>query len=196
MERRSFLRGVSAILPAMSLQEMLAREVEAQSAATSAGGVHVVGAGKDRFDHPHTMGFSSGMLFKVSGSDTNGGLFVMEHTHLTPGGPPLHLHLQQEEWFYVMAGEVTFQVGEQRVRLGAGESVLAPRRIAHTFSAVGTEPARMLIAFCPAGKMEQYFREVEADPKRNADAEFWRSCEMELVGPSPFWKSQSGRVKE
>jgi hypothetical protein len=59
---------------------MLTREVEAQSAAAPAGGVGIVGAGKDRFDHPHTMGFSSGMLFKVSGSDTNGGLFVIDRT--------------------------------------------------------------------------------------------------------------------
>lgn len=183
------MRGVSAMLPGVGLQEMLAREVEAQSGLASASEVLPVGAGKDRFGHPHTMGFSSGMLFKVSGSDTNGGLFVMEHTHLTPGGPPLHVHMQQEEWFYVMAGEVAFQVGQQRVSLDAGDSVLAPRRIPHTFSAVGTQPARMLIAFCPAGKMEQYFREVEADPKRNADPEFWRSCGMELVGPSPFWKT-------
>lgn len=47
----------------------------------------------------------------------------------------------------------------------------------------------MLIAFCPAGKMEQYFQSVGANPKLNADPEFWRKCEMELVGPSPFRKS-------
>jgi hypothetical protein len=47
----------------------------------------------------------------------------------------------------------------------------------------------MLIAFCPAGKMEQYFRSVETNPKLNADPEFWRTCEMELVGPSALWKS-------
>ena len=46
-----------------------------------------------------------------------------------------------------------------------------------------------MIAFCPAGKMEQYFQDIGANPKLNADPEFWRQCEMELVGPSPFWKS-------
>jgi len=189
MQRRSFLRSISAILPSAALQEMLARQTEAQTGPGPAPGLHVVGAGQDRFDHPHTLGFSAGMLFKVSSSDTNGGLLVIEHTRLTPGGPPLHLHEQQEEWFRVMAGEVALQVGEQRLHLKAGESVLAPRRIPHTFSSVGPEPARMLIAFCPAGKMEQYFREVEANPKRNADPEFWKSCEMEMLGPSPFWKT-------
>lgn len=189
MQRRSFLHGVSSILPVTALQEMLAGQVEAQNAATQASALRVVGAAEDRFDHPHSIGFSTGMLFKVSSSDTNGALFIIEHTHLTPGGPPLHMHLQQEEWFYVMAGEIGFQVGEQRIKLKAGESLLAPRRVPHTFSSVGADPARMLIAFCPAGKMEQYFHEVEANPKRNGDPEFWKSCEMELLGPSPFWKT-------
>jgi hypothetical protein len=47
----------------------------------------------------------------------------------------------------------------------------------------------MLIAFCPAGKMEQFFQSVGANPKLNADPEFFQKCEMELVGPSPSWKS-------
>ncbi len=190
MQRRSFLRAISSIVPAAGLQEILIRQVEAQSAAPSpSSGVHVVGAGNDRFGRPHTLGFSSSLLFKVAGSDTNGGLFIIEHAHLQPGGPPLHLHFNQEEWFYVMEGEVAFQVGEQRVNLRSGESVLAPRRIPHTFSSIGAAPARMLIAFCPAGKMEEFFQSVGANPKLNADAEFFQKCEMELVGPSPFWKS-------
>ncbi len=166
-------------MPAAGLQEILAREVEAQSAALApSSGVHVVCAGKDLFGQPHILGFSSSLLFKVAGTDTNGGLFIVEHEHLQPGGPPLHLHFNQEEWFYVLEGEVVFQVGEQRVDLRAGESVLAPRRIPHTFSSVGATPARMLIAFCPAGKMEQFFQSVGANPKLNADPEFFQKCEM------------------
>jgi mannose-6-phosphate isomerase-like protein (cupin superfamily) len=117
-----------------------------------------------------------------------GGSFVMEHTHLLPGGPPLH-HLYQEEWFCVTEGEVAFQVGEQRVQLHAGESVLAPRLVAHTFSSVGATPGRLLIAFCPAGKMGQYFRDAENAKASAVDAAFMRRYEMEMVGPSPFWKS-------
>src|SRR5216683_639611 len=91
--------------------------------------------------------------------------FLVARAHAqapTPPSPaPLHLHLNQEEWFYVMEGEVAFQVGEQRVHLHPGDSVLAPRRVPHTFSSVGPAPARMIIAFSPAGKMEQYFRDAE-----------------------------------
>jgi quercetin dioxygenase-like cupin family protein len=81
-----------------------------------------------------------------------------------PGwGPPLHLHVAQEEWFYVMEGQVLFQVGEQRLTLQAGDSILGPRNVPHAFLAVGPNPARMLITFTPGGRMEQFFRDNSAD---------------------------------
>jgi mannose-6-phosphate isomerase-like protein (cupin superfamily) len=189
MKRRSFLKTAAAVAPAAGLQNFLATLAHAQAPTSPpSSAVHVVGAGEDRSGHPHSLGFSS-ILFKVPTSETAGGLFVMEHTHLLPGGPALHLHLYQEEWFYAMEGEVAFQIGEQRVQLHAGESVLAPRLVPHTFSAVGATPGRLLIAFCPAGKMEQYFRDAENDKTAAGNAAFMRRYEMELVGPSPFWKS-------
>ncbi len=97
MRRRSFLKTVAAVAPAAGLQNFLVNLAHAQP-STSPSAVHVVGAGEDRSGHPHSLGFSS-ILFKVPTSETAGGLFVMEHTHLLPGGPPLHLHLYQEEWF-------------------------------------------------------------------------------------------------
>lgn len=188
MERRSFLKGVAAAAPAAGLQTFLVNQALGQTSPPVKSSLHVVGAGEDRFGHPHSLGFSS-ILFKVPTTETTGGMFVIEHTHLMPGGPPLHLHLNQEEWFYLIEGEAVFQVGEQRLQLHPGESVLAPRRVPHTFSSVGATPGRMLIAFCPAGKMEQYFSDTEKAGSSAFDAEFMRRYEMELVGPSPFWKT-------
>ena len=163
MQRRSFLKAVGTVAPAVGLQTFLVTPDHGQTPALPPSSeLHAVGAGEDRFGHAHSLGFSS-ILFKVPASETAGGLFVMEHTHLLPGGPALHLHLNQEEWFYVIEGHVVFQVGEQRLELHAGESLLAPRRVPHTFSSVGEAPSRMLIAFCPAGKMEEYFRDAEND---------------------------------
>jgi mannose-6-phosphate isomerase-like protein (cupin superfamily) len=189
MQRRFFLKAVAKAVPAAGIQTFLVNQARAQTPALPPSSeLHVVGTGQDRFGHPHSLGFSS-ILFKVPTSETAGGLFVMEHTHLLPGGPALHLHLNQEEWFYVIEGQVVFQVGEQRLQMHAGESLLAPRRVPHTFSSVGEAPSRMLIAFCPAGKMEQYFRDAENDQKSASSASFMRRYELELVGPSPFWKS-------
>lgn len=185
MERRSFLRAAAGVVPALGLRDLLA-----QAAITPA--PHRVGNGEDRFGTTHSLEFSS-VAFKVGTAETVGGLFIMEHTHLTPGGPPLHMHPHQEEWFYVMEGQVAFQVGEQRLTLQAGESVLAPRGVPHTFSAVAPTPSRLLIAYSPAGKIEAYMRDTEtAGPP--ADPVAWlRKYDMEYLGPSPFWKTQAGK---
>jgi mannose-6-phosphate isomerase-like protein (cupin superfamily) len=181
--RRTFLKGMAASALPAALPNLAAQIPAAASPA-----LHVVGAGQDRTGHAHSLGFSS-LAFKVTTADSGGNLFVIEHRNLMPNtGPALHLHYAQEEWFYVMEGEVVFQVGEERAHLRAGESVLAPRRIPHTFSAVGA-PAHMLITFTPAGKMEQYFLDAVAQPKLASTAEFMNRYEMRWAGPSPFWKS-------
>lgn len=189
MRRRSFLKAAAAIAPAAGLQDFFLCHARAQApAAPASGSVHVVGDGEDRTGHPFRMPTSS-LAVKVAGSESGGGLFVVEHTHLLPGGPALHLHIYQDEWFYVMQGEVAFQVGEQRLQLHAGESIFGPRLVPHTFSSVGTTPARVLIAFCPAGKMEQYFRDIQDPKAQPSDAEFMARYDMKRIGPSPFWKS-------
>jgi mannose-6-phosphate isomerase-like protein (cupin superfamily) len=133
------------------------------------------------------MGMSS-LAFKVLTADTGGNLFVIEHSHLVPGVLPLHLHLYQDEWFYVMEGEVAFQIGEKRVQLKPGESVLGPRRVPHSFSSIAPE-SRMLIAFTPAGMMEKFFLDAAPDPKRALTPEFMNRYEMQWLGPSPFAKA-------
>jgi len=185
IQRRTFLKSSASFLPAIALQNVLAQSSPETPIAPV---VQPVPAGEDRTGHLHSLGFSS-LAFKVTTSDTAGNLFVIEHTNLTPNtGPSLHLHLSQEEWFYVMEGEVRFQVGDRRLRLGPGESILAPRRIPHTFSATGS-PAHMLIAFTPADKMEQYFIDAASQPSLAATAAFMNRYDMQWIGPSPFWKS-------
>jgi quercetin dioxygenase-like cupin family protein len=184
MKRRSFLRATAALLPAAGLKNFaLAQASAVPPTITSASDqVHIVGAGLDRFGESHSYGFSS-LLFKFGTRETGGNLFVIEHINLTKGGPHLHLHLYQEEWFYVMEGEVLFQIGDNRKLLRSGESVLAPRNIPHTFSSIGDKPGHMLIAFTPAGKMEDYFRDTAKPNPPQQDAEFYRRYGMELIGP-------------
>ena len=185
VHRRSFLKSSASLLPALALQNVLAQSSPDAPAAAS---LHPVLAGEDRSGHLHPLGFSS-LAFKVVPSDTSGNLLVIEHRNLQPDtGPALHMHLSQEEWFYVMEGEVRFQVGDHHLQLGPGDSVLAPRRIPHTFSAIGA-PAHMLIAFTPADKMEQYFIDAAAHPSLAATADFMNRYDMQWIGPSPFWKA-------
>jgi mannose-6-phosphate isomerase-like protein (cupin superfamily) len=68
------------------------------------------------------------LAFKVTGAQTGGRLLLVEHTHLCKGGPPLHVHHEQEEWFLVEEGRIVFQVGDQRLTRFAIER--RPRRFA------------------------------------------------------------------
>jgi mannose-6-phosphate isomerase-like protein (cupin superfamily) len=183
MQRRAFLTAAAAVIPAAGFHDLVGHAAPSQAAPEP----HLVGAGEDRLGELHTTAFST-LLFKVAGSETGSEMFLMEHQHMKQGGPPLHLHWNQEEWFYVMEGAVAFQVGAQRLTLKPGESVLAPRRVPHAFSSVAEGDSRMLIAFCPAGRMEQFFHDTDhaALPTNPA---FWRKYEMDFVGPSPFRKA-------
>jgi quercetin dioxygenase-like cupin family protein len=182
MKRRSFLKTAAAIFPVAGFDYAAFAGLPG-SDPTKDG--EVIGAGKDRLGENHSRGYSS-ILFKVLPRETSNGLFVIEHMNLINGGPPLHKHLHQEEYFYLISGEVHFAIGDQRLTLHAGESILGSRGVPHTFAAVEGKPSHMLISFSPAGKMEEFLRDTAVPHPPVQDAEFWRRYEMELVGPSPF----------
>jgi len=176
MHRRAFLKTAAA-LPVAGLDTFALAQRNA-----SATEVHVVPAAQDRFGEQHPIGFST-ILFKTVASETDGNLFIIEHKNLGHGGPPLHLHPHQEEWFYVMEGEVLFQVGDTRRTLRPGESILAPRAIPHTFVGTGPTPAHMLIAYTPAGKMEDFFRDTAIPNGPKMDAALFARYDMQYIGP-------------
>jgi quercetin dioxygenase-like cupin family protein len=146
-------------------------------------GAYLIPHGQDRFAAHRGLGITR-LNYKVAAGDTDGRLFVTEQTMLAKGGPPRHLHLEQEEWFYSLDGEFILEVGQDRFTLNPGDSAFAPRRIPHVWAYVGNGSGRLLIAFTPAGKMEAFFNAVA---KTNAmpaqDPELWRAHGMELVGP-------------
>lgn len=123
-----------------------------------------VAAGKDRFNKPIKLGGPGGEPndCKVSGKDTDGAMCVFEFTGLS-GGPP-HLHHDQDEWIYVVEGEFEFHVGNKRVRLSAGESVFLPRKVKHMWGCVNGKPGKIINVYQPAGKMEEFFRELSKPP--------------------------------
>jgi quercetin dioxygenase-like cupin family protein len=176
LERREFCKAIAAFpLLAMKPED----EKGTGNVQMAQGGAQFVAAGEDRTHMPVTMGYSS-LGFKVSGQDTHGALFLMEHVGLTKGGgPPRHVHHEQEEWFYVIEGEVVAEVGKERFRLKVGDSIFAPRKVPHAFLYLAEKPGRMLIAFTPARKMEAYFRNGHGfDPKSLSE------YGMEFVGPA------------
>lgn len=141
-----------------------------------------VARGEDRFGEHHTIGIST-TEFKVGTQESRGDLFVMENTSTRKGGPPRHLHHNQDEWFYVVRGEYIVEIGSQRFSLSEGDSILAPRQIPHAYAFVGTPPGKLLLAYAPADKIEAYFRNRRTGSSYNQDAESYRVYGMELIGP-------------
>jgi quercetin dioxygenase-like cupin family protein len=182
MKRRSFLKTAAVLLPGAGLKEFALAQASATPLSEP---IHVVEAGQDRFGESHSRGYSK-ILFKTATRETGGSLFIIEHVNLVKGGPPFHIHPHQEEWFYVMEGEILFQIGDTRKHLRPGDSVLGPRNVPHAFAVVGEKPGRLLITFTPAGKMEEFFRATAIPNPPVQDAAFFRRYDMELVGPSPF----------
>lgn len=139
-------------------------------------------AGADLFGEERGLGISS-IAFKVSSRDGSG-LLILENAFRAKGGPPRHLHYDQDEWFYVLAGEFLIEISTERVSLHPGDSLLAPRNVPHVWASVGDAGGRILIAFMPAGKMEAFFRKVtQANAMPPQDAALWRAHGMELLGP-------------
>jgi len=141
-----------------------------------------VAAGQDLYGEYRGLAVSY-IAFKVSLPDPNG-LLVVENTLYKKRGPARHLHYDQDEWFYAVEGEFIIEIGQQRLPLRPGDSILAPRQVPHVWAHVGETKGRLLIAFMPAGNMEAYFREVtQANAMPSEDPEFWRAHGMELLGP-------------
>ncbi|RIK39936.1 MAG: cupin domain-containing protein [Chloroflexi bacterium] len=141
-----------------------------------------VAAGADQYGEQRGLGVST-IAFKASTAE-DGGIFVLENTFHAKGGPARHLHYEQDEWFYAVEGEFIIEVGDERVTLSPGDSLLAPRRVPHVWAFVGDGVGRILIVFSPAGKMEAFFRTVtKANAMPPQDPELWRAHGMELVGP-------------
>lgn len=137
---------------------------------------------EDRYGEQRGIGIGS-LTYKVASHDAKGGLFILEILLHAKGGPARHLHVDQEEWFYAVAGEFIVEIGGERMRLRPGDSVLVPRKTPHVWACAGA-PARLLIVFTPAGEMEGFFDEISrANALAPQDPELWRRYGMELLGP-------------
>ncbi len=146
-----------------------------------------VPAGGDRFRGRREIPLTRTVIdTKVSTLDTDGGLSVLEITSLGKGGPARHSHHGQDEWFYVLEGGYVIEVGEERHGLVPGDSVLAPRKVAHAWAHVGEGTGRLIAALQPAGEIEAFFDELAtlgSSPDREVLRRAFGSHGMELTGP-------------
>jgi mannose-6-phosphate isomerase-like protein (cupin superfamily) len=99
---------------------------------------------------------------RLRSEQTKGRLAVLENRVSADfAGPPLHVHPDFDEAFYVLEGELTFQFGDERRTASAGTLVFAPGETPHTYANHSGEEARVLLICTPAG-FERYFDRLAA----------------------------------
>ncbi len=126
------------------------------------------------------------LTFKARARQTGGSLTAFENV-IPPGeGPPLHRHRDEDEFWYVIEGELRFRLGDDDDHAPQGSFVFVPRGVEHAFTNPGSEPVRMLVGFTPAG-MEAFFDGLKEAPPAESRAEAFRElgarAGMEVTGP-------------
>jgi quercetin dioxygenase-like cupin family protein len=118
-------------------------------------------------------------------SEESAGAVSVIEVEASPGrpGPALHHH-PFDEAFYVLEGELTFQLEDELFTRNAGELAFAPRDVPHTYANLSGAHARTLIVCTPAG-FERYFARMAAD-REGAEPPPWALQdipEVTRVGP-------------
>jgi len=105
---------------------------------------------------------SIGVRFLIDGDESGGGFSLVEHPMSARAlAAPLHRHTREDEYSYVIEGQVGALLGDDVVIGGPGDLIFKPRNQWHTFWNAGDEPARLLEIISPAG-FEQFFAELVA----------------------------------
>src|SRR3954449_7732407 len=115
---------------------------------------------------PRLVRFRSGLItFHVDSTDSHGQVALIE-TQGAPGDePPLHVHRNEDELFYVLEGRLKVVRGSEELTLSPGHSALLPRNVAHTFK-IASGYARFLNYITPGG-FEAYFRDLGLSVNEN-----------------------------
>lgn len=101
----------------------------------------------------------NGGYFKIlmSAKDSGGAMGIIDITLPKGVEPPLHVHKNEDEIFYLLEGNIKFQIGERVIEAKPGDAVFAPRMVPHHF-VIEDQQARFLNIMTP-GNLLDYFTE-------------------------------------
>jgi len=130
---------------------------------------------------------SIGVRFMIDGAEAAERFSLVEHP-MSPRAlaAPLHRHIREDEYSYVLEGRVGALLGDEVLIGEPGDLIFKPRNQWHTFWNAGDEPARILEIISPAG-FERFFAELvdlggvaQADPEVLAELCARYELEMQL----------------
>jgi len=128
------------------------------------------------------------LLFKMSGSDPGGALDYLVLDVQPRSGPPLHIHLKQQETIHFIEGRYKVQLGPDVFTCERGGFVCIPAGTPHAFMNIGETSGQCIITFTPGGS-ERFFEEFspavrrERPPDHAEIASIFRRHDWEVVGP-------------
>jgi mannose-6-phosphate isomerase-like protein (cupin superfamily) len=115
-----------------------------------------------------------------AGRDDTGGAFSVMEEVPPLSDTPLHMHANEDEFFYAVEGEHVITVGEREHRLAPGQGVFAPRGVPHAQRRVESGVGRMLLIVSPGGFEGFFNRLAEADRAGNLDAAAYAAASEEF----------------
>jgi quercetin dioxygenase-like cupin family protein len=128
------------------------------------------------------------VTYWARGMETGGVLTFFEAVAGQGEGPPLHAHVNTDEFVYVLEGILRFRLDEEVREAPAGSFLFIPRTTQHTWQVAGDGPARFLFGFAPADPgMESFFErasEVALETRLSESfGRFATDSGMEVLGP-------------
>jgi quercetin dioxygenase-like cupin family protein len=112
---------------------------------------------------PRPSQWGDAIRLLATGADTKGCCALVEITTRRGAEPPLHLHHREDQVVYVLEGDVTFWLEDERLPRSAGTSVVLPAGREHGF-AVESDEAKLLVIVTPAGLEDFYAAVTETVP--------------------------------
>jgi quercetin dioxygenase-like cupin family protein len=149
-------------------------QLEEAMQATANSKIEVLGPDDGQYAQIGPMG----VRFMVD-PERGGGFSMVEHP-IAPRSlaAPLHTHTHEDEYSYVLEGEVGVQIGDEVAVAKPGDLVFKPRGIQHAFWNAGGTPARVLEIISPA-PFSQYFAELEPLMQGPAGPDFPAIAELQ-----------------
>jgi quercetin dioxygenase-like cupin family protein len=111
-------------------------------------------------DEPRRWFLGTQAWIRVGSEHSGGSLAIVEQVIPAGAESPWHVHRTQDESFYVLDGQVTVIVGEQRWTLGPGDYAFGPREVPHGFRIEGHTPARLLLICTPGAGFDRFIHQA------------------------------------